>query len=248
MHQLPATDETSPLYVRLKRALRDEIATSMQPGDAIPSEQELIRDYGVSRTTVRLALAALASEGLIVRHQGRGSFVAEAKSTVPHTYGLIPEGRALPGCRANSRLISHDVIDADTHVSGSLRLELGAPVHRVRWAESSDESPRSYRVSYLPAGCFPGLDPKQSTIGGLRESLAASMGHTSIGEETFEVVLADPFRSNLLNVAEGSPLLLVETLICAEDDRPVELTRAFYSGHTTRLKLSQLTAAIEPAV
>ena len=248
MHQLPATDQTSPLYVRLKRAIRDEIATTMRPGDAIPSEQDLIREYGVSRTTVRLALAALASEGLIVRHQGRGSFVAEAKSTVPHAFGLLPDGRAGQNFPAESTLISHDVIEADTHTSGALGLRLAADVHRIRWTESLTGAPQSYRVSYLPAASFPDLGTKHGTLLDLREALEAYSRNTSVGAETFEVVLADPFRSNLLNVAEGSPLLLAETLICGQDGAPLELARAFYSGHTTRLKLSRLTAAIEPAV
>lgn len=248
MHQLPAsTDQTSPLYVRLKRAIRDAIATTMQPGDAIPSEQDLIREYGVSRTTVRLALAALASEGLIVRHQGRGSFVAEAKSTLSHTFGLIPESRAWSASPQRSSLISHDVIEADTHTSGALGLELAADVHRIRWIESADEAPQSYRVSYLPPRLFPNLD-RQSPIESLRKTLAAFISDASITQETFEVVLADPFRSNLLGVAEGSPLLLVETLIGADEGTPLELTRAFYAGHTTRLNLSHQTTAHESAV
>lgn len=247
MHQLPATDQTSPLYVRLKRAIRDAIATTMQPGDAIPSEQDLIREYGVSRTTVRLALTALASEGLIVRHQGRGSFVAEAKSTVSHTFGLIPESRDGSTFPDGSSLISHDLIEADTHTSTALGLVLAADVYRVRWIESTKEMPQSYRVSYLPAGSFPGLDT-QSTVETLRKTLAARVGKTSVIQETFEVVLADPFRSNLLNVADGSPLLLVETLIGAGDGTPIELTRAFYNGHTTRLNLSRLKTATHSAV
>lgn len=247
MRHVPAPAQTSPLYVRLKRAIRDEIGTKMHPGGATASGHELIREYAVSRNRVRL-VGALANEGLQALHQGRGSFVAETKSTVPHAFGLVRVGGYWPSCSSAATLISHDVIGADTHTSGALQMELATDVHRIRWTESSEVVPPSYRVSYLPSASFPGLDTKQSSIDGLRTALARFAGNTFVREETFEVVLADPFRATLLDVAEGSPLLLVKALIHGEDGAPLEMTRAFYGGHSTRLKLSHLTADTEPAV
>ena len=81
----PTVDVVVPLYVRVANAIREAVvAADLKPGDALPPECLLVRDFEVSRVTLRKAVDLLASEGLVVRRQGLGTFLAAPKVRHPH--------------------------------------------------------------------------------------------------------------------------------------------------------------------
>lgn len=231
------TDSKDPLYVRLKQTLRTVLATELKPGDRLPSEGELERTYGVSRTTVRLALGALADEGLISRQQGRGSFVTEPKKPLDAT-GDFVEDLANDGRALASRVISFETMAPDQRVAQVLQLSDSDPVYKIRRAWQLDGQPFCYQASYVPKAILPGLTQKSLEtdaafrgLGGIFDGSAATV------EESVEALLADKYRAEILGVPVRSALLVLERVVRIKTGRPGEYNRSFYPGHAVKLNL-----------
>lgn len=225
--------EETPLYVRLKQALRNDINSQLAPGDLVPSEAELVARYGVSRTTVRLALGALANEGLVVKRQGRGTFVANPKQTALDIGGLL----GMPAdARDAASLISSEETMPEERIASLLQLPARATVQRIRWLQQLDGETLCYRVSYLPQHLSSRLPEPLASLDDVHQVLSQQALAPNVDRESVEVVLADQFRASLLHVSPGAPLLLVESLI-SDAGEPAEVARGFYSGHSVRLRL-----------
>lgn len=235
-------DSAAPLYVRLKEALGRFMSAELSVGDLLPSEAQLIDEYGVSRTTVRLALSALANEGLIVRKQGKGSFVAQPKKNVTYL-GTLRDAARLDGRSLTTTLVSFDSVVPVPRVAELLDLSDGAEVLKIRRIRLLDGEPICYQVNYLPLKDFPDVSPADVEDGSLDNSVSALSVDGESVDETVEVLLADPYRASMLDVAAGAPLLLVQrVLFDPRADRPIELTRSFYCGHAVRLQLGSHSA------
>ncbi len=146
-----------PLYYQLENLLREKILSgAFGAGDRLPTESDLIRDYGVSRITVRQALAALAEEGLIERRQGRGTFAAERRAqrrpfeSAIHFTGSLDEliDMALD---TPIRVLETTRIEADQREAELLGLQAGEPVYRFKRLRLREDNPFSLIVNYLPA-------------------------------------------------------------------------------------------------
>lgn len=246
MKKVPLPQSGAPLYVRLKEALRESMASGMSPGDRLPSESEIVQMYDVSMTTVRLALGALSNEGVIVRKQGKGSFLAQPKQTVPY-FGSFTDEMAAKGRTLSTDLVSFEVLEADPRVSTRLGLKRSEPVYKIRRVRLVDGSPLCYQVSYLPAAVLPGLSEADVTSGSLHQRLGELLdGNFDDADEHVEVLLADPYRAELLKIPSGSAVLLIERLLYDGRGVPTELSRSFYGGHAVRLQLrTHLHAAAE---
>jgi DNA-binding transcriptional regulator YhcF (GntR family) len=122
-----------PLYEQVAEVLRRQIHTSeLKPGMAIPSESELTSSFKVSRVTARKALDLLVSEGLIVRRQGKGTFVISGKIQQDlQTLRGFAELMAERGDEQAMEVIEFGVVEADARVARALRLDHGSSVLRV---------------------------------------------------------------------------------------------------------------------
>jgi GntR family transcriptional regulator len=247
---LLAASLVEPLYVRLKMALRDLIGDNLRPGDRLPSEPELCRQYGLSRITVRQALSALESEGVIERYQGRGTFVAAPKRDEPAAYfGSFTEEVAAQGRRGSTRLVSSQLVNADTRVADRLRIPAGDRVFKIRRVRMADRQPICYQVSYVPHGLLSNVAPDEFRRGSLYQRLEAALGEPLYeAEECIEVMRADPYRAGLLQIKTGAPLLVLERLTLTRSGKAVEYNRSFYNGQLVRLSLRSRRAPIPMAV
>lgn len=236
---LPPLPESGqePLYVRLKRALRELIGSQLVPGDRLPSESELCEAYGLSRITARLALSALANEGVIERRQGKGTYVAWPKRSESVAYfGSFTEEMAAQGRTGGSKLVSFEVVKADPRVAGHLRIPSGADVYKIRRLRMADDDVICYQVSYLNTGLFPGLTEAEVATGSLYQLIQRSYaGNIADAEESVEIAQADPYRAELLGIADGAPLLVVERLVFSGAGVALEFNRSFYKGQSVRL-------------
>lgn len=244
----PGPDE--PLYVRLKRALRDHIGRGLKPGDPLPSEADLCRQYRVSRMTVRLALSALDNEGVITRRQGKGTFVAMPKRAayVPY-FGSFTEEMRAQGRAGGTKLVTFEIIRADARIADRLRLEPHDEVIKIRRVRYADEEPICYQVSYLARSRFPALKSKQIARSSLYTQLESTLGEPlEEAEESVEALLADPYRAQLLGIKPGAPLLLIERLVFSQSGLAAEFNRSFYKAEAARLVLRsrRATDASEP--
>ncbi|MEO5697985.1 MAG: GntR family transcriptional regulator [Burkholderiaceae bacterium] len=223
----------SPLYRQIKVLMMRSLQQSeWRPGEAIPSELELAARFRVSQGTVRKAIDELAGENLLVRRQGKGTFVAtHAEERVQFRFlRLMPEA----GDRETMarRLIDCARQRAPSDIARALQLRASDPVIRVRRLLSDHATAVVFDDIWLPARLFKGLTAQRLTerrgpMYGLFES---EFGVRMIrAEEKIRAVAADAQSAGLLSVAIGAPLLSVERLSMTYGDAPVELRRGLYS-------------------
>jgi GntR family transcriptional regulator len=226
-----------PLYLQVETSLAARIAAgALSPGDRLPSEDELVLDFSVSRTTVRSAIQNLVQRGLVEIRRGRGTFVARPRIVQELTSltGFVEDMEAL-GRSASARLLGWQEVHADETVARQLALPLGASVVRIRRVRLSDGRPLSYDDTYLP----PDLG-KKVVIDDLEVlpifTLLEEKYDTPLAEARYELEasIADDEVGRILGVSAGSPVFLIERTSYAVGGRPVDYERLHYRGDQIR--------------
>jgi len=235
----------SPLYQQIKALMMSSLQRAeWGPGEAIPSEIELAARFKVSQGTVRKAIDELAAENLLVRRQGKGTFVAtHAEERVQFRFlRLMPDdGKLTPMAR---RLIDCKRQRAPAEIARALHLRASEPVIRVRRVLSSSKGvPVVLDDIWLPAHLFKGLTAQRLAEhrGPMYSMFEVEFGVRMIrAEEKIRAVAADAASAELLSVGAGAPLLSVERLSLTYGDKPVELRRGLYTtaSHYYRNDLS----------
>jgi GntR family transcriptional regulator len=236
--QPPLSPSFSPLY----RQIVDLLTRSLQsgewkPGEAIPSELELAARFKVSQGTVRKAIDDLAGANLLVRRQGKGTFVAThaEEKTQFRFLRLAPNANPHKGAADRERL-SRRFLDckrqrASAEVAKALGLKSGEPVLHVRRVLSFRGEPVVLDDLWLPTPLFKGLTATKlsSYEGPLYGLFEAEYGVRMIrAEEQIRAVAAEVDEAALLNVAVGAPLLSVWRVTYTYDDQPVEVRLGRY--------------------
>ena len=226
-----------PKYWLVKEQLRG-LVDAGDPGTALPTERELAEQLATSRTTVRQAIAELVVEGLLVRTQGSGTYVAEPR--LVHIRQLSSFTDDLGASRVESRVLDVAVEPA----GGEAALRLGvATVCRVDRIRLVDGVPLAHESARL-AGEYPGLATELERRGSLYATLRDVYGvELQAVEDTVQTHLADPVTAELLGIETGHPLLLVHRLGEAAGGRPVEWTRSAYRGDRFRFVARTATGA-----
>ena len=219
-----------PLYVQTKALLEHALeAGEWPPGTAIPAEVALAARFGVSQGTVRKAIGALAAENLLVRRQGKGTFVATHTEEPASNFRFLRirrnDGRPeYPG----SRLIDLRRGKAGAEVARALAIKQGDGIYILRRILDYASRPVVLDEITLPAALFNGLT--RARFSGYPGSMYGFF-ETEFGvrmlraEERLYAVAADRTAAELLDVAAGSPLLAVDRISFTYGDRPVEVRR-----------------------
>ncbi|MDQ6920166.1 MAG: GntR family transcriptional regulator [Candidatus Dormibacteraeota bacterium] len=223
-----------PKYYRLKEAVLERIASGLwPPGSLIPSETEFCREFGISRTTVRKALSDLAHEGRLIALQGKGTFVATPKlheRFLQRAFGLY-EDMARRGLHVTTEVLRREVVPASIEVAGRLRITRGEPVNVLVRLRSVDQEKVVVSTTYLPAASCRDLVDHDLSQGSLYQLLRDRYGLViARGERRLEAVAAGPWEARLLEVALGSPLLLLDSVAYLPDGRPIEYFAALHRG------------------
>jgi GntR family transcriptional regulator len=226
----------SPLYQQIKALITRSLqGGEWRPGEAIPSEVELAARYRVSQGTVRKAIDELAAENLLVRRQGKGTFVAtHAEERVQYRFlRLTPdEPAATPFER---RVIDCRRLRAPAEVARALELKSGDTALQIRRLLSAKGVPVVLDDIWLNGQLFKGLTAER--LGEYRGPMYA-LFETEFGvrmiraDEKLRAVAADESSAALLSVQPGYPLLSVERLSLTYGDRPVEFRRGLYNTAT----------------
>jgi GntR family transcriptional regulator len=239
-----ATPEFAPLYQQIKSLLLRSLQSGeWTPGQAIPSEMELAARFKVSQGTVRKAIDSLAADNLVLRRQGKGTFVAtHAEETIQYRFlRLKPDtGEMVPMAR---RFLDCKRARAPGDVARALALKTGDSVVELRRTLSQPDRAVVLDDIWLPGALFKGLTAER--LGQYRGPLY-NLFETEFGvrmiraEEKIRAVAADAATAQLLGVAPGAPLLSVERLSFTYGNRPVELRRGLYdtSRHHYRNELN----------
>jgi GntR family transcriptional regulator len=219
----------SPLY----RQIKDLLLASLQrgewkPGELVPSELELAARFQVSQGTVRKAVDELAAENLLVRRQGKGTFVAthhEPRAQFRFLRIAPDEGEATP---TRSEFLDCASTRAPADVARLLGLRTGESVIYLRRLLRFEERPVVLDEIWLPAAIFRGLSSERLAQyrGPLYGLFETEFGTSMVrADERLKAVAASAAAAGALGVAPGTPLLLVERVSYTYGDRPVEVRR-----------------------
>ena len=226
----------TPLYEQVRARLVERLAAGeWAPGESIPSEQSLAARFNVAQGTVRKAIDALAKDNLLVRRQGKGTFVAT------HAEEAVSRFRFLSLRRDDgvdeypeSRLVEVRRGRAGASVARALELKSGDAVFLVRRVLSWDAKPVLVDDIHLPACLFPGfsrerLEAHTGSMYGFFETFGVRMLQA---RERIKAVAARAPIGELLALPAGSPLLEIERVAFTFGARPVELRRSLCSTAT----------------
>lgn len=239
----PRIDFDSPIayYVQLKEILEAKIESGEWGlGDKLPSESELCKIFGISRTVVRQSLQEMEYEGLIYRRKGKGSFVAKpkiAESLAQKLTGFYQDMVAR-GKEPVTKVLSFEKIAAGSQVAKYLKLMPDDIVYKVTRLRFIDSEPIVLVTTYLPTKLCPNLEEadleNQSLYAYLEEKYGIVL---SRGHRTIEAVAASEDEANLLKIEVGSPLILLDSVSYLEDWTPVEYYHALHRGDRSRFEV-----------
>lgn len=221
----------TPLYYQLKQIVRAEIERGVyRPGDRLPSETEMIQQYGVSRITVRQALSELESEGVIVRKHGKGTFVAEhdIEHELVHLTDFV-EDMELAGLAPSSQIRGIKREAANSIIAKALNVPVGEEVICIDRLRLADNRPIACDTTWLPLRfglLLPDTELTDKTIYHILETrygipIETGVFHISASNATLE-------QSHLLNVPTGTGLLLIQRISYTTGNIPVYIQDRYY--------------------
>ena len=230
---------STPLYRQLDAIMREKVQSGKwQPNEIIPSENELARQYGLSRMTARLVVNQLAQEGLLYRVHGKGTFVAEKKITAQSlSYTGIREQVEQMGYRTTTRVLRIERVLASEKIARRFSLGPNEPFCYIERLRLLDGVPFSLHYTHIPSVLCPGLEKKalsdRQLCDVLREDYGLVRRHVV---ETLESIAATECESHLLEVKEGFHLLMLKNFISGDKDTPFEFSKMLFRGDKIKLK------------
>ncbi|CAN5477658.1 phosphonate metabolism transcriptional regulator PhnF [soil metagenome] len=229
------------LWLQVADALNAEISAGLHSAGAqLPTEPELMRRFGVSRFTVRQAMAHLQSTGVVRVEQGRGTFVAapamvyDISHRTRFSRNLIEQGIE-PG----TEHLSHEVIPATEVVAEALGLAVGTQVIRRRSISTADGSPLSMADAYFPVERFPDFERVRAEHATVTETLRVYgiddfyRAWTTIGARA-----AFAEEAALLNLSLGAPVLVTSKLDVDTEQRPIGFAITIWSAELVTFRLA----------
>ena len=232
MRTLEQSASFSPLYQQIKELILGSLQSGeWQPGHAIPSEMDLAERYKVSQGTVRKAIDELASENLVVRHQGKGTFVASHREeAVQYRFlRLAPDdGKELI---LKSKFLSCHTVEANEPLAKQFGIKTKDPLILIKRVQSFHGRPVVYESIYLLASRFTGITLERLTawsgpLYGFYETEFAT--HMVRAEERIKALGADRLVAEHLSLKEAAPVLQVERRTFTYGNKTVEVRLAHY--------------------
>lgn len=224
-----------PKYYQLANILRQQIENGdFQPHDAIPSERKLEQRYNLSRPTIRQAIDLLSRQGYLYRLHGKGTFVSPPKLQK----GMLEltsfsEDMRNRGLKPGQRILEFGYVKPDSKTKRKLEiLDNEKKVLRIKRLRFGDEEPMGLQDSFLALDSAHTITQKEIEEGGsiyliLQEKFGI---FPTEADETLEVTLATHEEAELLNIKEGSPLLLNERTLWSQERKAIEFVRILYRG------------------
>ncbi len=214
-----------PLYLQVKESLvRRLIDGAWQPGQMIPSEMELARELGVSQGTVRKALDAMTSENLLIRKQGRGTYVAEPEESriLFNFFRLVPNTgeRAFP----HSRILRRTKGKASREEAAAMAVAEGSDVWRIERVRAFDGDPLLVETLVLPAARFPGFEAEHEIPNNVYRLYSQRWGITiASAREKLTAIAATASDARNLGCEPRTPLLRIFRVAVDLEQNVVEL-------------------------
>ena len=209
-----------PLYLQVKEKLLDDIKTNYKTGDIIPAEGKLEIQYKVSRITVRKAIEELERDGIVLKKQGRGTFIKEQKILYDaNLIGSLTQRLSKQKHMLTTKSISFEIIKGEHYVKDLLECNTLLCIRRTRLLS---DVPFALMINYFDVNSVPDIDKKlnlESLYSFLKQEYNIEFHYA---EETVEAKAANNMEAQKLNIEEKSPLLSLHRLSFDKYNTPVE--------------------------
>ncbi|MGH2387468.1 MAG: GntR family transcriptional regulator [Chloroflexota bacterium] len=234
---------SSPIYLQLQNLIRDRITGGIwQPGQVIPSEEALVRQFAIARMTVRQALEGLIREGLLIRERGRGTYVARprAERELTRMHGFSEDMRAR-GMVPSARLGAREVIPAPAEVSTDLHLGKREAVIHLQRLRLADDLPMALESSYLNYDLCRDVLQADLESGSLYVFLQESIGlRLCFASQELEAAFPSAETATLLEMPRRRPVLIIRQttyMRIGEEDCPGITGNTVYRADRYRFRM-----------
>lgn len=222
-------DKKQPLYEQLMDKLKTKIKEDYKPNDKLPSEREIMRNYAVSRNTVRQALNELEILGFIFRQHGKETFVANAISnpaTLGNEHSFTKQMKAL-GRKPETKIMEYSVRQANQYFAERLHIAEGNRIIKLKRLRSADGVPVMIDRTYLPYEKFAGLSPDELEVKhrSLYGVFAEDYGEVfHIADEALSAGRISDRDASVLKVPLGTPGLMLKRTTYNQKNEIIEFT------------------------
>lgn len=231
-----------PYYYQIKTFIRNRIMDDEFKGkNLLPSENELSKEYTVSRNTIRRALRELVYEGFLISKKGKGYFIAEPKfeQNLFRFYDLAKDFSKDENC-VSSNVIKKEVISASKYIAKKFDIPINNKIHKIVRVRFFNKEPMIYETSYISLKEFDFNDFKNIDLThGCIYDILSNVYNIEIvnGKEFLEPIILNEHEAKILNVRKNSPALLIESIIYTITHKPIELRRSIIRGDRLRFKI-----------
>jgi len=217
----------SSKYERVAATLEERIRAALEPHSSLPTERDLMKEFGVSRMTVRQAIQVLIGRGLVYNIQGSGTYVANP-AVISKTLRLtsFSEDMRQRGLTPSSRVLASGTVPAPPKVAEALEVETASPLASVQRLRLADEMPMAIESVYLAATLvdIDGLD----TSGSLYDQMAARGARVQRAAQVIGAVNLDVEQARLLDQAVGAAAMRVVRTSVTDRGHAVEYAETIY--------------------
>ncbi|WP_181703940.1 GntR family transcriptional regulator [Chthonobacter albigriseus] len=224
-------DDPAPLYLRLQSAIREAVgAGSLAPGDALPPERELASELGISRVTVRKALAGLVEAGILQQRRGSGTYVAPTPHRMEQPLSRLTsftEDMRARGFRPTVQVIDRRVSLPSPEEAMVFGLKVGERVTRLHRLRLADGVPMAIEMAVVPQAFLPDPDLVDQSLYAVLEARGIRPVRALQRLAATNIAATE---AALLEVPVGSATLRIERVSYLADGRVVEFTRSYYRG------------------
>lgn len=232
-----------PLYYQLKNIIATEIkAGTYQPGDVIPTEEELISHFNISRTTVRQAITELVQEGRLYRVKSKGTFVAENKINTDFISRLEPFNEQVSrlGKVPSTKVLDFRQGVAPANVADALGIQPNDPIVFLQRLRYADDTPIVLVKTYLPVSLYDILKNRDFAKESLYDVMGSNGPATKVHHihRVVEAIQTPEAIGRLLECETDIPLLFFTSTGFTADNVPVEYSRAYYRGDCNKFEIT----------
>lgn len=230
-------ENTIPLYLQLKNRLINDIQTGkLRPGDRLPSETQMQRECGMSRVTVRSAMAELEVEGYIIKVQGKGSFVAQSDMLrLPSGVTSFTGNAKMQGAKLETRVLEAGVKKVESEIDKTFfELDDRGEVMVIKRIRIADGIPISVEENHLSAK-LKGLEEEDLT-GSLYDILMSRyrMIPSNKGRRSVKISYAEEETAEYLNISRGTPVIESEMCVYDINGDPIHTVKDIVRGDNDR--------------
>jgi GntR family transcriptional regulator len=233
-------NSSTPFYMQIREYIQNRIDSyELKPGDRIQSEMALSGKFSVSRMTVKKAVDALVTEGLLFRQPGKGTFVSSPKAHFPGpTISSFTETMRNLGYEIKTEILHQEIISVPKKVTEALDIKGDSVLILNRLRYLYDE-PVAIHISYMRPEIAEHLKKFDLTTMSLNFAMEEILGRKILtSTDVIESTLATPDESKILHIKEKSPILIVHGVVYDDGGDPVRVTKALWRGDRVKFSIT----------